>query len=577
MQAGFARRRGGGPPRKHYLSARASRPRRRPGATPQRRLSASRQRQRLIDACISALHIYGPSQTTVAKVVAIAKLSPGIVRFYFKSKGAMLVASLRFLSTEFEQLVLEPVGSLRHAPVQALQTLVDLYLDAAVASTRKVSVWYAFWGEATARQEYQDICGQKDDRFADLVLELIGRMIEKSGQAHLDPDAISLGLIGVLEMIWQGFAFQTEERIDRSAARARALAYLASVFPGHFPSRLPARGWDGLAVEQRFEQERARWFGAAWQLAGHEAELRSPGDSLTVELATGRVLVLRDAARLRALDNSCPPQPHALVLARRSQLGQSISCPLHQLCFALDGRAADPAASGNLAAVHQATSAGLVFVCATAEGDVPLPPDLSESAPHPAQPGPGVNDSGTFSELEVAADWKVAVEQLLLHRLSAHPVHGGVHSFDAPALESDPDRRQLRWRAQPAAGSAGTTLRLGPAAQARDGAGWRRIFLWPNILLEWRPDGISAIQVIPVAPGRSRWQCFDYWFADGAQDATAARLLAGRIGREALRLDLDLAASTQRGLAAPGYRAVPHAAAPPAVAAFRQFLDASLP
>src|SRR6185437_10384871 len=51
-----------------------------------------RQRQRLIDACISALHLYGPSRTTVEKVVAIADLSPGIVRFYFDSKDAMLVA-----------------------------------------------------------------------------------------------------------------------------------------------------------------------------------------------------------------------------------------------------------------------------------------------------------------------------------------------------------------------------------------------------------------------------------------------------------------------------------------------------
>jgi AcrR family transcriptional regulator len=62
----------------------------------------ARQRQHLIDACISALHIYGPSRTTVEKVVAIAKMSPGIVRFYFASKAAMLVASLQFLATEFE-------------------------------------------------------------------------------------------------------------------------------------------------------------------------------------------------------------------------------------------------------------------------------------------------------------------------------------------------------------------------------------------------------------------------------------------------------------------------------------------
>ncbi|MGB6604086.1 MAG: hypothetical protein WBE65_07295, partial [Steroidobacteraceae bacterium] len=52
-----------------------------------RRPGRMRARQRLIDACISALHIYGPSRTTVGRVVALAGLSPGIVRFYFNSKA----------------------------------------------------------------------------------------------------------------------------------------------------------------------------------------------------------------------------------------------------------------------------------------------------------------------------------------------------------------------------------------------------------------------------------------------------------------------------------------------------------
>ena len=54
----------------------------------------------------------------------------------------------------------------RQSPVQALELLVDLYLDADIASPRKVSVWYAFWGEASSRQEYYDICGKKDEEFA---------------------------------------------------------------------------------------------------------------------------------------------------------------------------------------------------------------------------------------------------------------------------------------------------------------------------------------------------------------------------------------------------------------------------
>src|ERR1700723_3373007 len=98
------------------------------------RASRVRQRQRLIDACISALHIHGPSRTTVEKVVAIADLSPGIVRFYFASKAAMLVASLQFLAAEFEEQLLVPVARLKSRPVSALELMVELYLDPEIAS-----------------------------------------------------------------------------------------------------------------------------------------------------------------------------------------------------------------------------------------------------------------------------------------------------------------------------------------------------------------------------------------------------------------------------------------------------------
>ncbi|MGH8270547.1 MAG: TetR family transcriptional regulator C-terminal domain-containing protein, partial [Steroidobacteraceae bacterium] len=138
------------------------------------------------------------------------------------------------LAAEFEERVLVPVARLKGSPVRALELLVDLYLDAEIASTRKISVWYSFWGEASSRQEYLDICGKKDDDFAVLVRELMERLIGETGARHLDADGVALGLIGVLEVLWQGFAFQSEESIDRAAARERSRAYLRSVFPGSF-------------------------------------------------------------------------------------------------------------------------------------------------------------------------------------------------------------------------------------------------------------------------------------------------------------------------------------------------------
>jgi TetR/AcrR family transcriptional regulator, transcriptional repressor of bet genes len=214
-------------------------------AVPADEARRARARQRLIEACISALHIYGPSRTTVSRVVAIAGLSPGIVRFYFNSKAAMLVATLEYLAAEFGERVLKPVAALKHAPVAALGLLVELYLDSEIASPRKVSVWYSFWGEASSRQEYLDICGGKDEDFARLVRELIGTLIAQTGARHLDADGVALGLIGVLEVLWQGIAFQSEESIDRRALVARALAYLRSVFPGQFPGPVPQRARRG--------------------------------------------------------------------------------------------------------------------------------------------------------------------------------------------------------------------------------------------------------------------------------------------------------------------------------------------
>jgi TetR/AcrR family transcriptional regulator, transcriptional repressor of bet genes len=214
------------------------------------RPSRLRARQRLIDACISALHIHGPSRTTVNRVVAIAGLSPGIVRFYFNSKAAMLVAALEFLAAEFGERVLAPVTALRHSPVAALALLVELYLDAEIASPRKVSVWYSFWGEASSRQEYLDICGKKDEEFAALVHELIERLITQTGSEHLDAGGVALGLIGVLEVLWQGIAFQNEANINRRALIARALAYLRSVFPGQFPGPGRERGRAATATRR---------------------------------------------------------------------------------------------------------------------------------------------------------------------------------------------------------------------------------------------------------------------------------------------------------------------------------------
>jgi TetR/AcrR family transcriptional repressor of bet genes len=496
---------------------------RQPGA---RQSLPVRQRQRLIDACITALHLHGPSGTTVARVVAIARLSPGIVRFYFQSKAAMLVASLQYLATEFEERVLTPVYALRGQPALALQRLVDLYLDPEIASPRKVAVWYAFWGEASARQEYLAICGQKDANFAALVHDLVDRMVASSGRRHLDSEAVALGLIGVLEILWQGFAFEEEASIDRALARRRCMAYLRSVFPREFgpPDAGIAAAPLTSAVADDQAGERQRIFRGAWQFTGHEHDIPCSGDFVTLDLAESRVLLVRDTdGAVRAFRNACRHLPHALVTARRGRFADGrIACALHGLAYGLDGRAAPAQAGVGLQEFDVHRCGGLVFVrspAATHRWPVPDLSGLEDVDDHRPTP----DSAGSL--LPVEADWKIVMLQL---------------------LESRPP---------------GTTAAAG-----------RRHFIWPNLLLEQRPGVLSILQVLPAAAGRSRVQQFDYLAPSAAAQAEASTAPPRDTAREQLERELALAASTQQGQADPDYATDPNAPLSPAAAAFQRLL-----
>lgn len=562
-------------------------------SAPRARSARGLQRQRLIDACISALHIHGPSHTTVEKVVAIARMSPGIVRFYFDSKAAMLVASLQFLATEFEEQVLVPVSKLKSNPVAALELLVALYLDPEIASPRKVSVWYAFWGEASSRQEYYDICGQKDESFAALVRELIGRLIEQSAQPQLDPDGIALGLIGALEMLWQDFAFRSERDIDRAAARRRSMAYLRSVFPGCFSASGDERegrsgdtpaaagrlgGW-AYGDARAFSLEREALFGRCWQIIAHESQLPRAGDFLTAEMGAERVLVVRDACgALHALRNSCPEAPHELTTDRRGHAEGILRCRVHALEFDLSGRRIGASGTADLTALALQSAGGLIMA---APRGAPPPPErfagwleAGASGPSARTSRAGLRALADVREIAVAANWKLLVEQWLEWAV-----------LDAvPGAASE----LIVWTSRPLAGAGCSARRyrtLAPSAQEEP---WLQAFAAPNQLLQLRPDGLSILQAIPTAPDACRLRLLDLTSGEQAGGeamsgeaimparAGAVRYLAGRLTPWARRSTLAVAQSAQRGVGNFGYPPGSHAARA-AIAWFRAHIASRAP
>jgi len=448
---------------------------------PPRALRA-RQRQKLIDACISALHIHGPSKTTVEKVVAIAQMSPGIVRFYFSSKDAMLVAALEWLAAEFEEKLLVPVTALAADPVIALQRLVELYLGAELASTRKVSVWYSFWGEASSRQEYYEICGSRDAKFERLVRELIDQLIRDQRATRLDPDAIALGLTGVLELLWQSLAFQAEEGIDRAVAKRRAMAYLGSIFPGAFGDHHDNSG-DRLEADAyrrpgRHRRELTLLLSPSWQFIGLDSDLPNAGDTLALDTAAGPAMLVRNGrGQLKAFRNACPRRAHLLLLGRSAHVDR-IHCELHDLDYDLDGEPIPETPAPGLMALESRTVGPMVFV---RHGASPAPP-LPELSALTETLAPRL--AGTVHERTIEADWKLLVE-LWLERAT-------------------------------------------PGGQ----------FLAPNQWLLPEKDGFRVLQVMPLATGISQLREMCYQRPD-CPVATPSRLATDAALAESLQRSLE--------------------------------------
>jgi phenylpropionate dioxygenase-like ring-hydroxylating dioxygenase large terminal subunit len=390
-----------------------------------------------------------------------------------------------------------------------------------------------------------------------LVRELIERLIIETSQPQLDPDGVALGLIGVLEMLWQDFAFRSEADIDRAAAKRRCMAYLRSIFPGSFAAPQNGGGaavapgikhfapwvYDNTAL---FAMERTHVFQDAWQIAGHRGQLPESGDFLAPDLGIERPLILRDGSgELRAFRNSCPEAPHVLTVAASGRLS-AINCPVHGLQFDLGGKRRagrgnadltriDLRVVGEILMVRSARRASAVSSLEDPWADLVLPGGSRLLSP----PGEAV----------ISADWKLLVEQCLESAAAAPEVAG------------------RGWSA------AAYGRVLGSAVEF----GWRARFVTPNHLIESRPDGFTILQVLPRAPGRCLLRMHRYTLCAESRPAAALQYLAARLRPQRSRSMIAVAESTQKGLVVLGYQAAQGVGSAPEATAFRHHLIARVP
>ena len=194
-----------------------------------KRQSEFRKRQ-LIDATIDCISRLGISQTTLARIAAQAGLSQGNVVFHFHSKDALFEQTLRFLDDEYRGNWEQAVANAGENPYLQLKAMLEAAFAPHIFTRRKISVWFAFWGESRSRPQYMEVCGASDRVFSARLLSLC-EQIERRHGARLGARVAALAFEGMIDGLWQNFLIG-ENAFKRKQAIASVCELLESVYPG---------------------------------------------------------------------------------------------------------------------------------------------------------------------------------------------------------------------------------------------------------------------------------------------------------------------------------------------------------
>ncbi len=555
------------------------------------------RRSQLIAAAIAAIAEHGLSNVTLAKVAAGAGLTAASVNFHFTSKEALLLATLRQLGEDFEAATTAAVEAGREDPGAGLLALIEVMLDPVLADPAKVSVWYAFIAESRARADYLEVCGELDRRYFKRVSTLFARLFDDPaiGRDAADARALAGGLVGLLESQWQEILF-SGEAVDRGAARALCLAYLASVCPARFamPPRPERREASETAAPQTagaanrrpaetlpawiyendefFALERERVFLPAWQIVGHVNDMPNPGDYVTFELLGERAFVIRgkDGA-LRAFHNVCRHRAHAVVMGKQGTCKRAITCPYHGWTYELDGRLKGIPAADTFAPFDQSAYGlktldlevylGFVFIRfvsggpSVAERLAPYTEELSQYR---------FEDMVAIDRMwgePIAVDWKNAMDNYLedYHFVTGHPGLAALmeRDYDREVAPSGASRLSHRMKDDPQRfWSVRAYRKLLPAFDhlpEETRRRWTYVTLFPNVNFDVLPDKMDFFQFLPVGPGKCLLHGRSYALPDERRETRAARYLSHRINWRVQDEDNALTLSVQAGLRSSAY------------------------
>lgn len=196
------------------------------------------RRLQLIEATIDCIAKFGLSGTTMAKVTEQVGVSVGLANFHFDSKDRLFEAMLKHLADEQRALWKSRLQGPDRSSGDLLRAIVESRFHPSICARRKLAVWFAFYGDAGARDIYRRVVGDMDDERLEASAALIAEMVAEAGYIGIDPVETVLTTEAMWDGLWLNMLLYPNE-FRRAACRDRALHMISTLFPRHFAPQGP--------------------------------------------------------------------------------------------------------------------------------------------------------------------------------------------------------------------------------------------------------------------------------------------------------------------------------------------------
>lgn len=203
-----------------------------PKAQPKRRAAKNVRRRQLIDAAIETIAKRGLGDTTLADVSNAAGLSQGIVNLHFTNKENLLNETLKHLRAEYEQNWRTALEKAPDDPASQLSALLRSDYMSSVSNKKKLSVWFAFWGEAKSRPAYKKISQERMTDYTEILEELLLQLVKEGGYSDINIANMAEGIAAMADGLWLNILISARG-FSRSDAEKVMMQYLRAAFPKH--------------------------------------------------------------------------------------------------------------------------------------------------------------------------------------------------------------------------------------------------------------------------------------------------------------------------------------------------------